>query len=427
MGRTPWPGPVGVPNGVLVGVLDGLPAVLAEIDVSGFVEADLAVLLGQVRVVQRCLDGLVMRIGSQCDRLAGEGRAAPAEELARGGGTVGARQARRDAVRAQLAGTVDGLSEAISAGEVGGEHVDSIARHTAKLDEDRRDGFDFAGLVNKAKELPVETFDRLVKRRVDQANTDHGLNDTIAKQAASEFRHWYDQNTGMGQFAGSLDLERYEALTGAVEQQMAAIAARSDEGVTKNRNLAARALVELATAGGGSDTRNRLPYITVVVDHDTVVHGNHDRTVCQTENGHDLPIETVARLCCDAVIRRVTLDSKGIPVDVGRKYRTATDAQWAAIKAVHASCAWEGCDAPINWCQAHHIREWDNGGPTNLNNLVPLCSRHHHRVHEGQWTIKMLPDRTLKIHKPDSTHYQTVPTPHRWRPQSEPKGTEHDT
>ncbi|MGH1490502.1 MAG: hypothetical protein ACRBK7_14125, partial [Acidimicrobiales bacterium] len=44
----------------------------------------------------------------------------------------------------------------------------------------------------------------------------------------------------------------------------------------------------------------------------------------------------------------------------------ATDAQWAAIKAIYPSCAWDGCSAPIGWCQAHHIHEWENGGVTDL-------------------------------------------------------------
>jgi hypothetical protein len=111
-------------------------------------------------------------------------------------------------------------------------------------------------------------------------------------------------------------------------------------------------------------------------------------------------------------MRRVTLDN-GVPIDVGRHYRTATDAQWAAIKAIHSTCAWGGCDAPISWTQLHHIHEWKHGGPTDLDNLVPLCSRHHHRVHEGKWSIKLLPDRTLEIHKPDGTHHQTVQPPQR--------------
>ena len=96
-----------------------------------------------------------------------------------------------------------------------------------------------------------------------------------------------------------------------------------------------------------------------------------------------------------------------------RKYRTDTDAQWAALKAVYRSCAWDGCTAPISWCQAHHIKPWDRHGPTDLDNLIPLCSRHHHRVHEGGWHIKLLADWSLRIHRPDGALAANVPTPRR--------------
>ena len=43
-------------------------------------------------------------------------------------------------------------------------------------------------------------------------------------------------------------------------------------------------------------------------------------------------------------------------------------------------------------CEPHHIEYWENGGHTDLNNLVPLCSRHHHAAHEGGWKLHLDPD-----------------------------------
>ena len=49
-------------------------------------------------------------------------------------------------------------------------------------------------------------------------------------------------------------------------------------------------------------------------------------------------------------------------------------------------------------CNVHHIDYWENGGPTDLNNMVPLCSRHHHAAHEGGWKLKLDPEtRELAI------------------------------
>jgi hypothetical protein len=42
-------------------------------------------------------------------------------------------------------------------------------------------------------------------------------------------------------------------------------------------------------------------------------------------------------------------------------------------------------------CNVHHIDYWENGGFTDLNNMVPLCSRHHHATHEGGWKLTLNP------------------------------------
>ncbi len=42
---------------------------------------------------------------------------------------------------------------------------------------------------------------------------------------------------------------------------------------------------------------------------------------------------------------------------------------------------------------------------TNLDNLIPLCSVHHHEVHEGGWTLTLRRDRTITLTRPDGTLY----------------------
>ena len=323
----------------------------------------------------------------------------------RGGGVVGARQADREAQRSATATLMQGLGAALSTGDVSGEHVDSVSRHLTRLDDDHRGRVDVEAVVDRAKSLPPETFDRWLRRTVDAVRGDHGLSETNARRERSEFRHWFDHTTGMGRFAGSLDPERYERLCSRIEHRMAELARQSEEAVRKNANLAAEALIDLVDGRPG---RGGMPSVTVLVDERTLWSGPHAETIAETENGHELPPESVARLCCDATLRRVTLDRRGLPIDVGRRHRTATDAQWAALKAIHRHCAWVGCSAPITWCQAHHIREWERGGPTDLGNLVPLCNRHHHLVHEGRWRITLGTDRTLRIDRPDGTRHATA-------------------
>ena len=67
------------------------------------------------------------------------------------------------------------------------------------------------------------------------------------------------------------------------------------------------------------------------------------------------------------------------------------------------------------YCQPHHVHWWRRQGLTDLDNLLPLCSRHHHCVHEGGWVLVLQPDHSFTITYPDET-VEEVPTPgHRRR------------
>ena len=75
----------------------------------------------------------------------------------------------------------------------------------------------------------------------------------------------------------------------------------------------------------------------------------------------------------------------GIPREVlaaGRSTRLVTPGQRAALTARDRGCVLPGCDRPPEWCEAHHLVEWIDGGATDLDNLALVCRRHHTMVHE---------------------------------------------
>ena len=345
-------------------------------------EQHLRQVMRQTRTLQRVIEGLTLKIHARADALAGDGESASGFEIALDIGQVSGAKARLESKRAQTIAAVPGLFEAVVAGETSGEHLDSVGRHINKLSEDERNKIDSAEISDAAAAMPADTFNRHMKRVVDKIRDDHGLKDAEEKRKASEFKHWFDKNTGMGKFCGQLDPVRYEALTNVIDQQTSRLAVSasgnniSGARLSKDSNLAAAALYSLVT---GCDVENsgsvkqRLPHITVIVDQKTLETGFHNNSIHQTSLGTELPPETVERLCCDSVLQKVVHDDKNIPINVGRKYRTATDAQWTAINSIYDSCGWKNCDRRLIWCQIHHIKEWENNGPTNLNNLVPLC------------------------------------------------------
>jgi hypothetical protein len=115
-------------------------------------------------------------------------------------------------------------------------------------------------------------------------------------------------------------------------------------------------------------------------------------------------------LACTADIIPVVLDGNGVCVDVGRTRRLATTAQRRALRAMYPRCAMHGCHVGFDQCELHHIQYWRNGGATNMGNLAPLCSKHHHLAHEGGWHLSLHPTtRILTVTLPDGSTLANPP------------------
>ncbi|MFV0260567.1 MAG: DUF222 domain-containing protein [Acidimicrobiales bacterium] len=170
-----------------------------------------------------------------------------------------------------------------------------------------------------------------------------------------------------------------------------------------DEQLRADALVEMLARAFRPGSEIARPLINVLVDAATVVGGEHGATVAEWgRSGEVIGPETRERLQCGAFWQPIVSDpAAGRPLDVGRSKRVATAKQRRALRALYSTCAFGDCDRPFAWCHIHHIRPWEESGPTDLDNLVPLCSRHHHLVHEGRWRIRLDDRRRLEIRRPD--------------------------
>ena len=101
-----------------------------------------------------------------------------------------------------------------------------------------------------------------------------------------------------------------------------------------------------------------------------------------------LPLETVKRLCCDSKAVVITEDDHGEPLSIGRKTRIVPTAIKRAVSAKYrGQCAFPGC-CNKRFLHYHHIEHWSNGGETSVDNLMPLCTRHHPLFHEGRFRIE---------------------------------------
>ena len=119
-------------------------------------------------------------------------------------------------------------------------------------------------------------------------------------------------------------------------------------------------------------------------------HGQHTTVVLHVDVEqraaalHLGPLLTDAErryLTCDATCE-VWFERHGEVIGAGRATRLINRRLRRALEHRDRMCAVPGCDA-TRGLHAHHIRHWEDGGPTELANLVLLCPYHHRSHHSG--------------------------------------------
>jgi len=125
--------------------------------------------------------------------------------------------------------------------------------------------------------------------------------------------------------------------------------------------------------------------------HTTVVaHVDVDKRAAALHLGPLLSDADRQYLTCDATCE-VWFERNGQVIGAGRTTRTINRRLRRALEHRHPTCAVPGCGA-TRGLHAHHIVHWEDGGPTELENLVLLCPYHHRLHHRGIITITAPPD-----------------------------------
>jgi Domain of unknown function (DUF222)/HNH endonuclease len=118
-------------------------------------------------------------------------------------------------------------------------------------------------------------------------------------------------------------------------------------------------------------------------------------------------------LLCDATCE-VWFERNGQVIGSGRETRTISRRLRRALEyRDHGTCVVPGCGS-TRGLHAHHIIHWEDGGPTELANLVLVCPFHHRLHHRGGITITGPAERLTVTdasgHRLESTSLARPPT-----------------
>ncbi len=104
----------------------------------------------------------------------------------------------------------------------------------------------------------------------------------------------------------------------------------------------------------------------------------------------------LAQIACDCESQTLVVDTlRTLPLWMSRRAACARLIRGSLRRALvvrDGGCAFPSCDRPPQWCDAHHIVFWSEGGESSLANSVLVCGFHHRLLHMEQWQVVMAAD-----------------------------------
>ena len=337
------------------------------------------------------------------------------------------------------------LADALEDGAITAEHVDAVTRASKKLDGAKRDELIRRAdrLADVAKAATAEEYARRLDLEAKKLQEGDGMDRLERQRRSARARSWVDVE-GMWNLS-----VRFDPLTGVK------IASRIDAMVQalfgdevpdecpqdpfeKQRYLAAQAVAQLLldnamashpdaeTAGCPSATgtqppapsptpsqppRPGPPEFVAVIDADAPGHAG---PVVEFAIPVEIPARILATLAGTADVHAVVVRNGVVlyapgEMNLGRVTRLASRAQRRALRGLYRGCSIPGCTVGYDRCKLHHIIWWINGGATDLDNLIPVCSLHHTKIHNDGWIIALGTNRELTLRLPDGTIHTTGP------------------
>ncbi|MDO8391455.1 MAG: DUF222 domain-containing protein [Actinomycetota bacterium] len=316
--------------------------------------------------------------------------------------------------RADAAEAIPQLDEALADGATTAEHVDVVAEVLAGLSA--ADRVRLAGhgdeIRVKAAQLGEGEFRRWLQMMVRRLRQDDAVARLARQKQACRASWWLDQE-GMWNLRGRFDPETGARLQGRLRGATEQLAqgplpeGAPDDPGDRRLWLQSHALAQLidgeTTVAGAASSG---PEMLVVIDAETLINGEHDRTVLDLF-GFDLPIDTIRRWACTSAITPVIVGLDGTRLMLGRTTRLASADQRRALAVLYRTCSC--CAVPFDRCQIHHVDWWDKGGATDIDKMAPLCPRCHHLAHEGGHRLHLHADRSLTVIEPNGTVHEHAP------------------
>ncbi|HSL73217.1 MAG TPA: DUF222 domain-containing protein [Ilumatobacteraceae bacterium] len=308
------------------------------------------------------------------------------------------------------------LADALEDGAITAGHIDAVTRSSKQMDPAQREELleRADALVAVAAAGTVDEFRRRLDLEAKRLQADDGKDRLERQRRNTRLSTWVDPD-GMWNLRGKFDPVTGVKLSAKLDTTLESLfAARTPDTapadpVERQHHLRALALAHLID-GAGSGTKGR-PEFVAVIDADAPIGVG---PVVEWSLPVEIPARVLADLAGEADVHTVVVRNGVVlyapgELDLGRATRLANRAQRRALRAMYRTCAIPGCSVHFDRCHLHHVIWWRHDGPTDLANLLPVCTKHHGRIHHDGWIIELGPNRELTLRLPDDTIHTTGP------------------
>ena len=281
------------------------------------------------------------------------------------------------------------VRERFANGHITVDHANALANAAEKVgteavEEDDR-------LIEAANHLLPDSFDRHVRRWSNRKLIERGVDPLERQRRAREAMLWVEKETGLGVLMAKLPSPQFEHLRQAIDNRYMHQLRQDGAGgqdpdlVRSPKQRVADVVFELLTNRtadtGGPVTETvgvkaKASTQLIVVAPLGVVDGTDPDGQVEMIGVGPVPSHILTTLSPDTEVAGMIFDREGRPLWLGRNQRLANAAQRLAVAIRDRGCF--ACGAPIHRCELHHIQEWHRDkGPTDVDNLVAVCRRHH--------------------------------------------------
>jgi len=361
---------------------------LQQVIVEGMSRSALELLVGELSSLESAVAARRLDVLAAIDRLGDGGL--DSVTVSRTRGKASARRAKQSSATAKKLAAMPETRRKLADGAISVEHADAAADAAERVgDAAKADD----ALSGSAGDQPADMFAKRAREWAENNRPDAGADECTRQRRNRHLRTFVAKEDGSFGLVGTTDRAEGRELWDLIEAEADKLF-RDDGGrgadASQSRTGGQRcwdALVGLVRKGAGqapATAAAKAPHPRYqglfTISLDDLLAGPTAAARAELIGSGPIPPKVLYRMLCDASLTPMIVDTDGQPLWMGREIRTATVAQWKALIARDRGCV--VCGAEPSRCQAHHIEFWEHDGPTDITNLVLLCTHHHHLLHD---------------------------------------------